>query len=508
MLIAQSGVVEANFLPVPISQPAIVIQEDGIINPSTARIQREGDVYKLMDDIEGYTIAIQRADVILDGNGFTLKGNNNSTGVFIKNINNVTVQNMQINGFSKAIYLLTDVYMEITGSHKIFSNNISNSDYGIYIQHSTKNVIKNNQMNDTGNIMITYSPLLSDLPSFVNNVDSSNTANGKPIIYWVNQHNKVVPSNAGQVILVQCTNIEVQNLNLTGNSCSLMLVYTENSNVTKNSIKNNSVYGVYVFRSSENRITENKIEKGNYGCYLWYSSNNIISENIFTANSQNGIHIFGSNNNFIKANEVTMNSQGVYIESQSVDNSVLDNRIQENIEYGVTVSWSSNNTISENDIGRNGNGIFIDNSANNKITGNTVKENTGWGIRLKDQQKNNVIYHNYFIDNNNHGMQVSIPGLWTPDTWDPGNPNVWDDGKKGNYWSDYLSRYPNATKNQDTGIGNTPYHINPNNIDNHPIVEDNVIPEFPSGTIILAVATATVALCFGQRLKNIKNRVH
>lgn len=509
MLVAQSvKVVEANFLPVLVPQPAIVIQEDGSINPSTALMEQDGDVYKLTGNIEGYTIAVERANVILDGNGFALEGNGNSTGVFIKNISNVTVQNMQISDFSKAIYLLTDVYWNITGNHKVYSNKITNSDYGIYIHHSTKNVLRNNQLNNTGSLFVTYSPLLSDLPSFVNDIDTSNTVNGKPIIYWVNQHNKAVPPNAGQVILVQCSNIEVQNLNLTGNSCSLMLVYTEKSTITKNSITNSSVYGVFVYRSSDNSMTENIVENSSYGCYFWYSSNNIIRANVVTANNQNGIQIFGSNNNTIKANEISLNSQGVYVDSQSVGNSILDNMIQENSEYGVTVSWSSNITISENNIERNGNGILVDNSVNNRIIGNTVKENVGWGIRLEDGQRDNVIYHNYFIDNNNHEMQVSIPGLWTPDTWDPGNPNVWDDGKKGNYWSEYLSRYPNATKIKDTGIGNTPYYINPNNIDNYPVIEDNVIPEFPSGTLALALATVAVVLGYRQRLKNIKNRIH
>jgi parallel beta-helix repeat protein len=510
MLVAQSiKVAEANFLPVPVPQPSIVIQEDGSIIPSTVPMEQDDDVYKLMDNIEGFTIVIQRANVIVDGNGFTLKGNSNSTGVFVKNISNVTLQNMQITGFSKAIYLLTDVYMEITGNHKVYSNNITDSHYGIYIQHSTKNVLRNNQLNNTGGILVTYSPLLSDLPSFVNDVDDSNTVNGKPIVYWVNQHNKAVPPNAGQVILVQCTNIEVQNLKLTGNSCSLMLVYTKNSTIVENSITNNSVQGVYIYRSSDNSITENIIENNSYGCYLWYSSNNNIKENIITANNQSGIQVFSSTDNNMKANEITLNNQGVYVDSQSVNNSILDNIIQENNEWGVTVSWSSNNTISKNNIEKNGNGILADNSVNNRITENIVKENIGWGIRLEDGQRNNVIYHNYFIDNNNHEMQVSIPGLWTPDTWDPGNLNLWDDGKKGNYWSEYLSRYPNATEIENTGIGNTPYHINPNNIDNYPIIEDNIIPEFPSGGILVfIVAMVTLGLCYKQRLKNIKNRLH
>jgi hypothetical protein len=42
--------------------------------------------------------------------------------------------------------------------------------------------------------------------------------------------------------------------------------------------------------------------------------------------------------------------------------------------------------------------------------------------------------------------------------------NIWDNGypSGGNYWSDYLTRYPNAKMIDDSGIGDTPYFVMPN----------------------------------------------
>jgi hypothetical protein len=40
----------------------------------------------------------------------------------------------------------------------------------------------------------------------------------------------------------------------------------------------------------------------------------------------------------------------------------------------------------------------------------------------------------------------------------------------GNYWSDYIPRYQNATEVGNTGVGNTQYYINENNIDQHPLL--------------------------------------
>ncbi|PVX25280.1 MAG: hypothetical protein CW691_05135 [Candidatus Bathyarchaeum sp.] len=488
----QVRLVEANFLPIPTPEPAFIIESDGTINPMSAPIQRDGEVYRLTDNIVGVTIAIERNNIILDGNGYTLKGNGNATGVFIKDRNNVTVRNMKISGCSKAIYLFADVYMKVSGNNTICGNNITDNKYGIYMQHTTNNVLRNNQLNNTGSIFLVYSPLSSDMPSFINDIDASNTVNGKPIIYWINQHDKTVPQDAGQVSLINCTNIEAQKLNLTHNSHGIMLVYTKYSTITRNNITNNSDHGIYVYKSSYNNITENTItNSGNDGIHLWSDShNNNIDSNALTANNQNGVYVFGSSHNSINKNIITLNSHGVYIYSHSTNNSITGNTITENTEYGVTISWSSNSTISENYIERNRNGILVGESSNNKIIANIVKENNGWGIRLEDGQKNNIIYHNYFIDNNlENGMQVSMPGLWTPETWDPANPSVWDDGEKGNYWSDYTTRYPNATKIDGTEIGDTKFYINPNNIDRYPIMELEMIPEFPSWTHILLILT-------------------
>jgi hypothetical protein len=50
-----------------------------------------------------------------------------------------------------------------------------------------------------------------------------------------------------------------------------------------------------------------------------------------------------------------------------------------------------------------------------------------------------------------------------------GMPNVWDNGKEGNYWSEYTTRYPNASEVGNTGVGDTPFYINENNVDRYPL---------------------------------------
>jgi len=497
---------EANIMPVPKPQPAFTIRSDGSVDPLTAPIQRNGEIYTLTDNITGYSIAIERDNVTLDGGGYTLQGNGDSTGVFVNNRNGITVKNMEIRNHFYGIRLLTDLYMEeITGNHIVTGNNIANNNYGIYLGYSSNNVLRNNQMNDN---MVS----LSVISNFVHDIDTSNTVNGKPVYYWVNQQNKVVPHDAGYVGLINCANMLVQNLDLTGDSQAVLLVSTTYSTITKNNIKNNGNQGIYLYNSSNNSISENSItNSADSGIYLYQSSNNIITGNILTENNQDGIYLFDSSHNSINGNNITLNNQGIHVYSSSANNSVVENTITKNSGYGVSLDWAHNNFVSENYIAENGKGILVLDSSNNRIIGNTVKENNGWGIRLERLQKNNIIYHNYFIDNKvEEGLQVSIPRLWGPG-WEDGNPNVWDDGEKGNYWSDYLTRYPNATEIDSTGIGDTPFYINPNNIDNYPIMEDDVIPEFPAWTPILLALTiaAVVLLVYRRRLrKKIKTDIH
>ena len=110
------------------------------------------------------------------------------------------------------------------------------------------------------------------------------------------------------------------------------------------------------------------------------------------------------------------------------------------------------NTISNNDWG-----VTIFDSSGNNFTGNTASNNR-YCIRL-DESSNNTIYHNNFINNIQNAYN------------EEGN-NIWDDGKYGNYWSDYEEKYPDAKKKWLKGIRDTSYEIEGgDNKDNCPLIK-------------------------------------
>jgi len=408
----------------------------------------------------------------------TVQLENSSSNIITENNIKYDNQRIYLTGSSgniisgNTITNVNGILIEQSSNNNIISNNTLTNNYqGIHISGSSHNILRNNRMIDNKNQFFVSSP--DSAPSnFVHHVDTSNTVNGKPIYYWINKKEGTVPSDAGYVVLVNCTNIRVEDLNFTYGQ-RILLAWTTNSNITKNTITNGQ------------------------GIHLVHSSNgNTVSENIVTSNKY-GILVSHSFDNYLVGNNITNNSfSGVHL-SEAQQISVIGNTITNNNVHGIgLMNNAKKNTISENHIAHNGIGIFVEDSSENLIVGNMVLENYDWGMQLEAGQHSNIIYHNYFIDNRRwkDGLQVSIPGLEEFGVWISGHANVWDDGERGNYWSDYLIRYPNATEIDNLGIGDTQFYINPNNIDKYPVMEVNVIPEFPSWTSLLVMLIVSAAV--------------
>ncbi|MCR3922951.1 MAG: hypothetical protein NUK65_10640 [Firmicutes bacterium] len=161
-----------------------------------------------------------------------------------------------------------------------------------------------------------------------------------------------------------------------------------------------------------------------------------------------------------------------------------------NFSVGVGLYLSGNNTFSENLLIQTDTAISLVDSINNTITENTIMNNTN-GVCIS-QSSNNSFYGNSFVNNT---KQVHDFAWNNPET--PTSINTWFSSNTGNYWSDYNGKDSNGD-----GIGETPYIIDENNQDNHPLMTPNIIPEFPSWTplLIALVAMVVVAVVYRKRL--------
>ena len=263
-------------------------------------------------------------------------------------------------------------------------------------------------------------------------------------------------------------------------------LYNVSSVAIKNMKINAFYYGVYIGSSSNVTVSGNNITNSYGGVLVYESANCTVSTNYVAANNQFGIAIVYSSDNAVSENEITTTSlYGVWVESlanyNSSYNSICGNDIVGN-DYGVwafsyLTAWQNGNSISRNNIANNNYGVELDTSVGFSLTANNITNN-GYGIFF-DSSYGNEIYHNNF---NNNTQQVNAA------------QNVWDNGypSGGNYWSDYLARYPNATEIDDSGIWNTPYVIDGGGAgsDRYPLMKpynpehDTTVKVTPSKTII------------------------
>ncbi|UCG36704.1 MAG: right-handed parallel beta-helix repeat-containing protein, partial [Candidatus Bathyarchaeota archaeon] len=206
---------------------------------------------------------------------------------------NITLRNIEINRFSIGIYIHSSSDNTVSG------NNITNSDTGVYLYSSSNNTVSGNNItnndwygvylhNSCNNNTVSGNSFVNDglvvYHSFGNTV-VDNLVNDKPLVYLEDISDLVV-EDAGQVILVNCSRIRVENLTLSNTSVGAQLWNTNSTTITDNDITGN-VEGVFLHSSSSNTISGNNITDNGIGSRFYSSSNdNTVYNNNFINNQQ------------------------------------------------------------------------------------------------------------------------------------------------------------------------------------------------------------------------------
>jgi parallel beta-helix repeat protein len=573
--------VEANFMFPPL--PVITIKSDGSIISSDGHLRQAGNVYSFSGNITNYVIEVQRDNIIIDGAGYTFQKTmpsySSQNGIALTDRTNVTIRNLKIRGFVNGVSISESTNCNVSGNSfsdngygivladHTTSNYISGNNFisgGVSISYSTDNVLRDNSMEGDGPHFSIACENVESVADFVNDVDASNTIDGKEICYWINQHNRNVSSTAGYVALINCSGITVENLNLTNNGEGILLISTSNSQIANNTMVGNN-RGLVLYKSEDNSFISNTIINSTYGilsyspknsfknnclenntydinfedrlidefdysnivdgatiCYWSWKNDMVVPENVgyvvlvgcsnitiqnlnitqrrqgmllleltdsvitknVVANNSEGIILKGSSNNQIIGNLVENNSKAFYFETSHL-NKVSGNRITYNSDSAVHFDDSSNNNISGNYIAHSGKGFILNRGSNNSVTGNSIiysketalhigesTDNTitgnniawskSWAITITGSVGNNKIHHNDFV--NNMGLMFqTYPGGETR--------NLWDDGNEGNFWSDYQLRYPTAEEVEGSNIMDTTLVMNEINVDRYPLIK-------------------------------------
>jgi len=382
---------------------------------------------------------------------------------------------IQENNCSNNVYAI-----DVDGDgNDIIRNNLSNNEIGISL-HGVNNRVIDNKMINCG--LFTYSAY--------NNI-SNNTVNDRKLYFLVEQENiSICSEDAGQVILIECKNISIKNLTLNNCSAGIIMNRCSECNILNNKIAGNlhailvresslctfygnlircNENGINIYRSHDTLVLNNGFFKNEWGLSFGDGSNCSIINNIFD-NTLYAITVAYTSKNTIANNYIEKSENAIAIGFEGRWNKILNNTIK-NSDLGLLINgywnWIMNNTFCGNVEGIQslwGNtnlfkgNVFEKNKyamdliwcTSNEIVWNIFQNNNysiiSWGEK-------NKIHHNFFIDNLHRAYDFY--------------KNSWDDGREGNYWSDYRGFDINGD-----GIGELPYKIKIGlNFDRHPLMK-------------------------------------
>lgn len=302
-----------------------------------------------------------------------------------------TITNTKIADCDSGIYLFSRTTISPASRGNVLTNN-SFSDISLVsllLFNSSGNILRGNSIEfaNSGNGMAVYAETIE---GGINDVDTTNTIDGKPIYYWVNQAGKQVPDDAGYVVLVNSTRILVEDI-LPTNVQGMSVLFTNETTIERNTFSN-AVVGIYFSDSHNNTLKDNLFSncKGYGMIFQGRSSHNVIRENVFIDNGHStdrwdhmsGIYIDWGSWNVVSDNVFREN--GIGIEISSNNNQIFCNEIINNDMYGILLRTPSS-----------GNLIVANNFSNN---GYVHPEWGDIGGSLIVTGSGNTIYHNNFFD--------------------------------------------------------------------------------------------------------------
>jgi parallel beta-helix repeat protein len=379
----------------------IYIRADGSIDPPTAPIQRNGDIYTFTGSIYD-SVVIERNSIVVDGAGHTIQGAGSGSGIGIHLYGgyNITLKNLKVKGFYFGVSL------DYSAFNSIFNITVSYNNWvGIYLAHSDNNTVSENSALNNGYLGIELSfscnNNVSHNVALYNGVDgiylyysaynniSHNAAsyNEECGIWLYYSDNNTLYSNGGfldkyGIWLEQSSNNTIlynMVLEMALPSYGIVLQdFSENNNISRNEVFDCGI-GMILSSSSENSVTQNSVANHNVtgigleDCDRCLVSNNTVQGRTdIEMYSLAGIRIGGSYNN-IFGNRLQYNSAGIVV--AGFDNAVFDNVITENFIGICLVAPASYNDVYDNYLFDNDYSVELEDSDHNLVADNAVSSN-------------------------------------------------------------------------------------------------------------------------------------
>jgi len=243
---------------------------------------------------------------------------NNNCGIFVGNSQEINVTNNQLIENEDTGLHVIDCYNIYIADNLGYYNNISS----INLYKSRKGILLNNEMWGPGLSIGVINENTNIKNWNTHNIDTSNTVNDKPVYYWKNRTGDIIPEDAGQVILGNCSEIKVENLNFDEKTIGIQLGFSDNNYIANNTISSSTMRGLFLIESHDNMFINNSVK---------YTSNP-SDDNLKVA----GFSILLSDGNKMIENNISSNSLAILM-GYSKENQIYHNNFINNTEEVIVL---------------------------------------------------------------------------------------------------------------------------------------------------------------------------
>ncbi len=440
--------------------------------------------------------------------GNRISGTDDGIAIGVSCESNVVANNTMLDIRSSSIY--------VDGPRNLFTNNTITGDInGIYLEMTADDcVVENNTITYTGdspdsghgivvlstgariigNVLEENSVLIlpmldEDIQETIDSyVIEGNTVNGDPVVFYRNQDlqggsflstaGEIIAMNvtnahvygstvAGGVLLIGSSHIDVESIQVSGNTFGAALLLCDNCSISGNRFMGIAWYGAMVAMSSNIVVADNNVTGApddiSYGSYVAASDNVTVENNRFSTLNTGADQEYGTSDCAIRNNTISDCDAGIRLYETS--NVTVDNNTVDGCDDGIGLEYSSENALTNNRVADSvGYGMDIYHSGSNTIQGNHVTGSRSYGIYVNDSDGSNLFYENRLSGNNGATFDHDSDHVQAFDD----SADGWDYGGVGNYWADWQS-----PDEDEDGVVDLPYVLDGEGVqDSFPMMVD------------------------------------
>jgi parallel beta-helix repeat protein len=383
--------------------------------------------------------------MIVTGNHFNKNGGNGGifmTGPDEDTIMNCTITDNYVSTSEWGIWLIRNDYI-------VRNNSVTDCGYGMLLDSGRDSMLSGNVMYDN---TMNFGVDGDGIEYYFHEVDTTNTVDGKPVYYLVEEEDIIINSTigAGTVYIIACEDIVVMDQVLEWNE-----------------------HGLFIIASDDVRAYNVTATMNDNGISISKSADVYIGECSAQENALNGFRIRESERVLVVGVDAVMNAAGTSGTGISVEECMavllIDVNANQNNFAGIDVEDSNEVYLASSHIDSNGAAGVILGGDTLMVRECRIRDNEGPGIDMLDST-NITVLNNYFSNDVNIDLSPgTVKGVWNQEK--SAGPNIVDGPFiGGNYWAKPDGTgWSQITPDRGDGFCNAPFVIDADNVDNLPL---------------------------------------